>query len=175
MAETSDEPEAPAATKTFCELTGSDAATAERMLAACNDDLDAAVALFFEGDDGDSDHGEDGDGDSAAAMDSSAGGSVPGSEAGGLADMAADLVSNLLKNARSEGGEEGGVRWGAGRTLGSSGDAAADSADASDEPEETGPPIKAKSVRVIFWANGFTVEGVSSFLAGKYSDVDISR
>ena len=55
----------------FCAVTGADEKTGEHMLASCNGDLDAAVALFYEGGADaameDSDDGADDEAEAAAA------------------------------------------------------------------------------------------------------------
>lgn len=72
-----------------------------------------------------------------------------------------EMVGSILSNARKEGESESSSSWsGAGRTLGSS----ASTSTESGAPAVPEPPSRhnAKRVRVIFWADGFTVEDVSA-------------
>lgn len=136
----------------FMEVTGADQATAEQMMAASGNDLQAAVALFYAAETG-------GAAEPPADSDSmEAEPSAPSLPQG-------DLVADILSNARNETDERAETQpWaGAGRTLGSQPDAAGVPLD---PPAPAGEPPElrhnAKRVRIIFWADGFTVEDLSA-------------
>lgn len=145
--------------KAFCEVTGEDAATAAERLSAAHGDIDAALALHF--------------GANKGAPPAEA---APPPPALPPAETQTELIGSILSNARQEGGpEDSGPNasvWsgaGSGRALGGGSSseepppppaAPAEPAAAAEEP----PPIdrhNAKKIRVIFWADGFTVEDVT--------------
>jgi len=136
-------------TASFMEVTGADHATAERMMQAAGSDLDSAISLFYEAEAGDADvdAGEaDGGDDTAPAL---------------PALPQESLVADILSNARKETEPVEPSSWaGRGRTL----DSAAAAADASDEAPAPDPDARhnAKRVRIIFWADGFTVEDLNA-------------
>lgn len=142
--------------KAFKELTGSDVATAERMLAASNGDLERALALHFDvaGDEQmPSAPDEDEEEEETAPP------ALPGS---GPTDMVAAILRNA-KHEDREDSESSRKPWqgtGSGRTLGAS-----SSEDAPAESPEAPSPLdrhNAKKVRIIFWADGLTVEDVTA-------------
>ena len=152
----------------FVAVTGADREVGEQLLAACNNDVEAAVELFFDkaaaeaGDDDDDD-------DDAAPMEAEADSSAGPAR---LPSKAVDLVGSILDNARKETEPEARKFSGSGRALGSSADppadeaasaaaataaaaaAAAQAAGGAPEAERHNP----KKVRIFFWADGFTVE-----------------
>jgi hypothetical protein len=144
------------ATAQFMQLTGvQDASVANEMLSAANGDLERAIALHFDAAAAD-DGGEEeqaAEGEAPGTSDEPAAPSLPG-------DRSGDLVGAILGNAKKEEATESSAFAGAGRTLG-----------ASPPPDE--PPTaaaaaapadrhNAKKVRIIFWADGFTVEDVTA-------------
>jgi len=117
----------------FMQLTGADRATAERVMAAALSDLEAAIALYYDDSSpaDEKEEGEEKEEEAEAALPSG------------------DVVSHILNNAKE--GEDA-ERWaGPGRTL---------SGDSSASPP-TDSRQNAKRVRIIFWADGFTVEDLS--------------
>lgn len=159
----------PADVGKFVEITGADEARAKAMLDAAKGDMDAALALHYDVHEGDDD---DAPMPAAAAADEEAA-ATPALPA----ESTADLVGGILSNARQEGeGEPKPNTWsgaGSGRALGSS-TAAAPAADEGEagQPAPVDDPMaaelppmdrsNAKKVRVIFWADGFTVEDVTA-------------
>ena len=134
------------ATHAFMETTGvNDPATAARALAAANGDLDAAVARHF-----DEEAAAGADDGTEAAEEAAAPPSLPMPES--------DLVGSILSNARQEGSEQGSEWSRPGRTLGGADSDAASTASAPVEPTRR----NAKKVRVLFWADGFTVEDITA-------------
>jgi len=150
-------------TEQFKQLTGADDATAQSMLAATNGDLERALALHFDA------AGDDDETPPAATPQAAdaAPPTLPGSEP-------ADLVGSILSHAKQEGDgdkDSSASPWGgAGRALGSSLADASSSIPASEAPEAPAAPDppaaparhNPKKVRVIFWADGFTVEDVTA-------------
>ena len=140
----------------FMSITGASAEEARASLASCNNDLEQAVAAFFDSGAASTD---------AAMMEEDAvdeeAPAAPAAPAAALPpplDNSADLVKSILEGAAQPQDES--TPWsGGGRALGSAADdepaPAADAAPAA--AERTNP----KKVRVIFWADGFTVEDVS--------------
>ena len=136
----------------FMSITGASAEVAGASLASCNNDLEQAVAAFF-----DSATSTD-----AAAMDDDVvDEDAPAAPAAVLPpplDNSADLVKSILDGAAKP--EDEPPSWSAGgRALGS---AAADDepAPAPDAAPAAAERTNPKKVRVIFWADGFTVEDV---------------
>jgi hypothetical protein len=132
-------------TSSFMEVTGADQATAEQMMAASGNDLQAAVALFYAAETG---------GAAEAPDDSDDGEEEP--PAPSLPQ--GDLVGDILNNARKDEPAEPQPWSGAGRTLGSQPAAAGVPVDPEPEAGAPEPRHNAKRVRIIFWADGFTVE-----------------
>ena len=141
----------------FMSITGASAEEARAGLASSNNDLEQAVAAFFDSGAASTDAAmmeeEDAVDEEAPA--------APAAPAAALPpplDTSADLVKSILEGAAQPQDES--TPWsGGGRALGSAADdepaPAADAAPAA--AERTNP----KKVRVIFWADGFTVEDVS--------------
>lgn len=139
----------------FIELTGADEATAKSMLEAAKGDMDQAIALHYEP--------EGGASEASPAV-------APTPEPPALpTESTTDLVGDILKNVRQEGEGSTASSWsgaGAGRTLGA-GAGASEGAEISDAAAAAAEPLmadrtNAKKVRVIFWADGFTVEDVTA-------------
>ena len=150
-------------------LTGVDVAAAKAMLTAASGDLDDAITLHFEAE------GQPGGGgvsSSAAATPAAAAKPALPSES------ETDIVNTVLDNARQEApGDASAAAWsGRGQALGGPPDtASASSADGAETAagssggagEGSGmlPPLdrhNAKKIRVIFWADGFTVEDTTA-------------
>ncbi|KAL1511458.1 hypothetical protein AB1Y20_006257 [Prymnesium parvum] len=136
----------------FVVVTGADRSMAEQLLATCDNDVAAAVALFFDqqADDSDGDSGDD----SSTPADA-----PPEAAAAQLPTEPVDLVGPILENARKETPPPP-ARWGGtGRPLGS---AATPTEESAPPPPQAGGALperhNPKKVRVIFWADGFTVE-----------------
>ena len=137
----------------FMSITGASAEEARAGLASSNNDLEQAVAAFFDSGAASTDAAmmeEDAVDEEAAA--------APAAALPPPLDNSADLVKSILEGAAQPQDEP--TPWsGGGRALGSAADdepaPAADAAPAA--AERTNP----KKVRVIFWADGFTVEDVS--------------
>ena len=149
----------------FSDLTGADEDTAKQMLAASGGDLDAAIALHF-----------DGGGSAEQPMDTEPAAPTPPPALPAESDE--ELVGSILSNARQEGDDDEKSKdkanaWsGKGQALGSS-SAAEDASSSSDAPAEPVAPVEppmpqygerrnAKKIRVIFWSDGFTVEDVTA-------------
>jgi len=134
----------------FMSITGASAEVAGASLASCNNDLERAVAAFF-----------DSATDAAAMDDDAVDEDAPAAPAAVLPpplDNSADLVKSILDGAAKP--EDEPPSWSAGgRALGS---AAADDepAPAPDAAPAAAERTNPKKVRVIFWADGFTVEDV---------------
>ena len=146
----------------FVELTGADAATAKTMLEASKGDMEQALALHFDAGDGAA--GAAAEEDVPMADEAAASSSAPALPT----ETVASSVGNILSNARQEAGSEPAANSfaGKGRALGSA-SAEADTAPAAPEadaaePEPTADRTNAKKIRVIFWADGFTVEDVTA-------------
>ena len=146
----------------FVELTGADAATAKTMLEASKGDMEQALALHFDAGDGAA--GAAAEEDVPMADEAAASSSAPALPT----ETVASSVGNILSNARQEAGSEPAANSfaGKGRALGSA-SAEADTAPAAPEAdaaelEPTADRTNAKKIRVIFWADGFTVEDVTA-------------
>lgn len=140
----------------FADLTGADDAAATQALAAADGDLDQALAQHFD------------TGDEASPPEPAVKPSLP-------ADKPEELVGSILSQARQGDEDEKSKSWGEGRALGSNtaaesdggGSASAASSAPHDAAAGSAPPAlvdrrNAKRVRVIFWADGFTVEDVTA-------------
>ena len=143
----------------FMSITGATAEVAGASLASCNNDLEQAVAAFF-----DTEGGVVAEGAAAAMDDAEDMEGVPAAPAAPATalpplDNPADLVKSILDGAAKPQDKLPSSSWSGGRALGS---AAADElapapAPASEAAERANP----KKVRVLFWADGFTVEDIS--------------
>ena len=137
----------------FMSITGASAEVAGASLASCNNDLEQAVAAYFDSSAASTD---------ATAMDDAADDEdAPAAPAAVLPpplDNSADLVKSILDGAAKPQDEPPSWSTG-GRALGS---AAADDepAPAPDAAPAAAERANPKKVRVIFWADGFTVEDV---------------
>jgi hypothetical protein len=147
----------------FSELTGADDATAAAVLAQAQGDLDRALAIHYE-------EGADEDMKPADQPARPKKPSLPTEQSN------EEIVGTILNQARNDGDDKPKEWGGEGRTLGSTAAAdddaaaaaAADSASAAAAASAEPPPPaygdrrNAKRIRVIFWADGFTVEDVTA-------------
>lgn len=130
----------------FMIITGADQETAGRVMASAQGDMDAAVELYYESVDEEADGDEPEDAEAAKP-------GLPKS----------DLVSAILHNARKDPGPSQPNPWaGPGRAVSS--DPSRESPPAGSAPEASSSFAdrrNAKRVRIIFWADGFTVEDLN--------------
>ena len=139
----------------FMSITGASAEVAGASLASCNNDLEQAVAAHFDSAASTDDAAMD---DAAVDEDAPAAPAAPAAVLPPPLDNSADLVKSILDGAAKPQDEPPSWSTG-GRALGS---AAADDepAAAPDAAPAAAERANPKKVRVIFWADGFTVEDV---------------